>query len=199
MPGTATKAITTKSSKKLERAVARKDANSASQRAATAYFDQIGQAVFQAYLQKECPDADPLDIPLQILADAKTLTTAATVSAAKHIPPLIEAIATAAVLAYQHTKGAKTGDTRKLRAGGRKPDLSPWKVEARRFALFTPRIDPDAAVERLVARCLISLDDEVVSVLDDHGNVTARYGEPEFKKKLSGLMGRARSKNFSGK
>lgn len=198
MPSTETKPVTTKSSNKLQRDITRKDANAAALRAAAAYFDQIYQAVLQAYLQKACPDRDPQGIPPPILADAKTLATVAGNSAAKHFPLLAEAFARAGVLAYQHTKGVKTANTRKSRVGGRKLDSTPWKVGARKLALFKPRIGLDAVIERLVAGDLISLDDEVVSVLNHYGRVTEQFDLERFKKMLSSLMSSARSKNFSG-
>lgn len=198
MPGKTSEGVSPKRLTKVERAAVRANANDALLRAGIEYFDQIGQAVFQAYLRKECPDRDLKDVPWKILDDAKALAAVARDRAAKHFPPLAEAVARAGAHAYQHTKGAKTANTRKSKAGGRKPDSTPWKVEARRFALFTPRLGLDVVVERLAAGRCISIDEEVVSVLDGDGSVTGKYDLPEFKKKLSSLMGRARAKKFSG-
>lgn len=198
MPGKASDGVTPKGLNKVERAAVRANANAAMQRAMIEYFDQIDQAVFQAYLQQACPGLDPASIPPRVRAKAKKLAAVARGSAFEHFPQLLVALLRAGVLAYQHTKGAKTGNTRKSVAGGRKPDSSPWKVEARRYALFTQRLGLDVVVERLAAGRCISIDEEVVSVLDGDGSVTGQYDLPEFKKKLSSLMGRARAKKFSG-
>lgn len=198
MPGKKSEGVTPKGSNKVERAAARTNANTAMLQTGIEYFDQIDQAVFQAYLQQACPGRDPACIPPRIRAKAKKLAAVARGSAFKHFPQLLVAVLGAGVLAYQHTKGAKTANTRKSKAGGRKPDSTPWKVEARRFALFTPRLGLDVVVERLAAGRCISIDEEVVSVLDGDGSVTGQYDLPEFKKKLSSLMGRARAKKFSG-
>lgn len=198
MPGKTSEGVSPKRLTKVERAAVRANANAAMLRATIEYFDQIDQAVFRAYVQQACPDCDPACIPPRIRVKAKELAAVARGSAFEHFPQLLVAVLGAGVLAYPHTQGAKTGNTRKSLAGGRKPDSSPWKVEARKYALFTPRLGLDVVIERLATRRCISIDEEVVSVLDGEGIVTGQHDLPEFKKQLSSLMGRARAKKFSG-